>query len=183
MCVRVGAQLGADLLKKKHAKRLAAVDLPRGDPAERSEVLRMLKEVTRQQYVIVGCKPTLDGRIAQVVRVDADGQRQVIINDAAPSEDRPYYEKSAVTSAFLQSKQLRPLPAPPPPAKAWPLDTRFTGLDAPAMRVAEQKAAMPWSAPSGATPLKDADPGGLRERDASADQASTRVDQQASAAV
>ena len=48
------------------------------------------------------CKPSLDGRVAQIVGVYKDAQRLCIINDSLPSEARPYYEKSAVTSAVLQ---------------------------------------------------------------------------------
>lgn len=129
------AELGGSLMTKKKSKEVLAaqgpakevLDLPRGDAAERAEVVQMLKEALAAQWVIINYSATLNGRVAQVVGVMQDGRRLCIINDAAASAHRPYYEKSAVTSAYLWQDNLLKIPPPPPSAKlrAWPLDARF----------------------------------------------------------
>lgn len=123
------AEYGRDLLKKKGKEAPLPADLPRGDPEERTEVIQMLREALEHQWVVINCteRPDFNGRIAQLVAATNDGRRLGIINDAAATASRPYYEKSAVTSAYLWPEQLMKIPPPPPGAKmkAWPLDARF----------------------------------------------------------
>ena len=128
------AEAGKELQKVKNSSKMDSRDVPQGDPAERSEVIRVLKAACATQWLVVGCTERqsvhLNGRIADVVGVsDQDPTlRLVVVNDSQPTRARPYYEKSAVTSAFLTTSQLLKLPPPPPPAKSWPGDARFTGL-------------------------------------------------------
>ena len=162
------AELGTSLSTKKQQRKLAPADVPRVTAsAERAEVVRMLKLAVMQQTIVENASATLDGRIAQVVSVGVDGMRLVIINDAAPSPGKPFYEKSAVTSAFLLPSQLLTIRPPPPPAKAWPLEMRFEADHEARAPVTMSFAAVATAAPSVAeascaasAEKKDVDPPG-----------------------
>ena len=125
------AELGAKLTLKTHAKKLTAADLPRGDPAERKEVIALLKRACAQQYIVIGCtgrNAKFNGRVCELVAITDAGQRLAVIRDCQPTEERPYFEKSASCCVYLDKAQTLALPPPPPPMTVWPADARFTGL-------------------------------------------------------
>lgn len=96
-----------------YEKRLTYISLTfvawlAGDPDERNLVIEMLEDANAQQWVVVNHpKQELNGRIAQICSISADGLRGAIIEDAEPTKERPYYEKSAVRGASLRPDQLR----------------------------------------------------------------------------
>lgn len=112
--------------KQRVRSSILAIDLPRGDPAEHAEVVRVLEAATAQQWLVVNYhRPEINGRIAQITSVAADGLRCAIIDDAEASKERPFYLKSAVRSATLTQSQLRKVLPPKPPLQTWPLNARF----------------------------------------------------------
>jgi len=117
---------GEPKAKRPRKDGILAADLPRGDPAESGETIRMLEAATAQQWIVVNYhKAELNGRIAQISSIRPDGLRCAIVDDAEASAGRPFYLKSAVRSATLRQGQLRKVPPPKPPLKTWPLNARF----------------------------------------------------------
>jgi hypothetical protein len=125
------AKAGLKMLSRKPGsksdKLILPEDKPRcGDAAQQTEVIRLLEQAERQQWVIVDVhdRPYLNGRIGQRVRV-MDDKVLVVVDDAEAGPHRPYYEKGAVRTAKLLPSQLKRLKPPPSPQKEWPLSQRW----------------------------------------------------------